>query len=937
MLEDESVTRSDREAPAAGGADLDATLVDGRVRPLIGEPTTGCRFGPYEIFRELGEGGQATVHLARDTRLNRTVALKVLRADHRSPLTRERFRREAAVAAKIDDPSICTVYDVGEEQGRLWIAMRHVEGSSLDRCIASARAEGRSHSATTLPAPTERPGSGEEQPTDGRSHRALFHGERPDVSAILRYFEKAARALHLAHEAGLVHRDLKPHNLMVTPEGEPVVLDFGLAQDLENEQPSLTVSGGVAGTPAYMSPEQVMGRPLDRRTDVWSLGVSLYEALTLQRLFSQATHARILQDVLDRPIVDPRRLAPELSRDLAVVVLATLERDRNRRYATALDLAIDLKNVAERQPIRARPASPWLKVRLWSRRHPAVALLSFLVFLSLSLGLLTNLKLLRRSERARRDADLSNREKGRALGELERLSDGKRLETLLHDGERLYPALPERLPAIEEWITRATALAGNLPTHEASLESIRRTAREPDAEWRRLEDERHAEDQAALEQARNDVEFYGRQRESLLDEGSDAEIDRLVPALDKLIDRARGSIPVLEERIARRQVWLFDQPEMQWRHDLLAGLVDGLRALTAEDGAIADMTRRRDLARDLGRRSLEEARDLWTRTLDELRDPQRSPLPGGFAMTPQIGLLPLGRDPESGLFEFAHLASGKVPDRDAAGRLVIDQDTAIILVLLPGGRFTLGSRRKIDDGAGMDDEGDVHSQPLERPQVEIDVVPFFMSKFELTQGQWRRLTGRSPSLYAAGFVPLGGRGVDDRHPVEQISFFEARRQLRQVDLDLPREYEWEYAARAGSRTAWWTGPDRESLRGAANLADQAARRAGATWPALDEWPDLDDGFALHAPVGSFRANAFGLHDVLGNVWEWTLDALRSYDLLADGKAAVPLPQSNEVRVIRGGSYLDGPSVARVTTRNSNAPDSKDGGLGCRPARAIRNP
>jgi serine/threonine protein kinase len=236
----------------------------------------------YHLLRELGRGGQGEVYLAQDERLRRIVALKVLRGlgDETKDLL-DRFRREAEVASRLDHPGICTVFDSGEAGGVAYIAMRFVEGETLAQRIARAR-------STTATAEEVASGS-----TSGLRTRA-------EVMGVVNLIEKAARALHAAHEASVVHRDVKPANLMITPEGDPVILDFGLAQDLAGGSPTLTRSGLLLGSAPYMSPEQILGRcsRLDRRTDVYSLGVTLYEALTLQRPFHAATREALYRKIL---------------------------------------------------------------------------------------------------------------------------------------------------------------------------------------------------------------------------------------------------------------------------------------------------------------------------------------------------------------------------------------------------------------------------------------------------------------------------------------------------------------------------------------------------------------------------------------------------------------------------------------------------------------
>ncbi len=343
-------------------------------QPAPAEPSDLGTLGSYQLLRELGQGGQGVVYLALDLRLQRRVALKVLHLSGPPGIgstTRSaaaaRLRREAELASRLDDPGICAVHEIGTADGALFVAMRYVEGQTLARVIADARAGARAQveigeTAADGQTAASDPGSGATTTSSGR---------RRSLMRCVSFVESAARALHLAHEAGIIHRDVKPANLMVTPAGEPVILDFGLARNRDSDATTLTAAGLNPGSPAYMSPEQISSRgdELDRRTDVYSLGVVLYECLTLQRPFEHPTPEGVHQRILHEQTPDPRRVRRELPRDLAVVVQKAMEKERERRYASALELAEDLRRVRELVPILARPAGPLLRLRRWVQRN----------------------------------------------------------------------------------------------------------------------------------------------------------------------------------------------------------------------------------------------------------------------------------------------------------------------------------------------------------------------------------------------------------------------------------------------------------------------------------------------------------------------------------------------------------------------------------------
>jgi formylglycine-generating enzyme required for sulfatase activity len=246
-------------------------------------------------------------------------------------------------------------------------------------------------------------------------------------------------------------------------------------------------------------------------------------------------------------------------------------------------------------------------------------------------------------------------------------------------------------------------------------------------------------------------------------------------------------------------------------------------------------------------------------------------------------------------------------------------------VLLPGGRFLLGAQRTDPAAPNYDPK----AQDDEAPVNEVELDPFFLSKYEMTQAQWLRATGANPSKYGPdSHGKAYARSL--LHPVELVSWNDCMRTMQHLALTLPTEAQWEYAARGGTSSPWWTGDERESLRGAVNIADAAAARAGADWASLADWPGNDDGFALHAPVGSLAANPFGLHDVLGNVYEWCRDMNGPYDdgrRAGDGEA----PPTDPLPAMRGGCYELSATEARVSARGLGPPDFTAPLIGLRPA------
>lgn len=361
--EDSQATRvPGPESPRGGRADSSAGGASARAPEAIDRQT----IGPFVLERELGRGGQGVVWLARDARLPRRVALKIL--TDRGPdqeATLRRFRKEAVIASSLAHPGICGILEAGVDHGISYIAMPYVRGETLAVLIKRAR---ETNAGTVKIEGEDGSGSGDPTPTPS----SLAGGPtRQRLVRLLRLFEIAARALHVAHEAGVVHRDIKPANLMVDRLGQPVLLDFGLARQESGTAEGITMTGEVIGTPAYLAPELLRQPPAqaDARSDVYALGVSLFESLTLSRPFEGDTRSKLEDQILHGAIPDVRRKEPLAGRDLQVVIETALERDPGRRYASALELAEDLRRVIELQPIRARPVGWAVHLRRWTERN----------------------------------------------------------------------------------------------------------------------------------------------------------------------------------------------------------------------------------------------------------------------------------------------------------------------------------------------------------------------------------------------------------------------------------------------------------------------------------------------------------------------------------------------------------------------------------------
>ncbi len=331
--------------------------------------------GDYRLIREVGRGGMGIVYEAWQLSLDRRVALKVLPfaavLDHRQIA---RFRHEAQAAAQLHHPHIVPVYAVGEQSGVHYFAMQYVDGQSLAEVVHEFR--GRREKKTTAQEDRGDTLRGDDRATradtDSARSRTPGSGSRR-FRDIAQLFEKLAQALHHAHEMGIVHRDIKPPNLLVDARGEPWVTDFGLAR-MQTEL-DVTGTGDVLGTLRYMSPEQAAGQNgrIDSRTDVYSLGITFYELLTLQEAFPGDDRHDVLRRIAEVEPVRPRRLDAAIPKDLETIVLKAIEKDRDDRYESAAQFAADLNRYLRGQPPQARRAGPIDHAAKWVRRHRAVA------------------------------------------------------------------------------------------------------------------------------------------------------------------------------------------------------------------------------------------------------------------------------------------------------------------------------------------------------------------------------------------------------------------------------------------------------------------------------------------------------------------------------------------------------------------------------------
>jgi tetratricopeptide (TPR) repeat protein/tRNA A-37 threonylcarbamoyl transferase component Bud32 len=337
------VTVQSPEQRPAGTPDTAVKLM------MQGKHDIGSQFGRYLILEELGRGGMGIVYKALHRDLNAVFALKLLKeSDLATTETIDRFRREAQAAARLKHPNIVGIHDAGVEDGIHYIAMDFIDGQSF----------------------------------------AYRMAQRPKIREMVQFLEKVARAVQHAHEHNVIHRDLKPGNVMIDKSGEPHVMDFGLAKIMDTR--GLTRTGSFLGTPFYMSPEQIRGGPdpVDHQSDVYSMGVILYEVLTGRPPHTGQNSVEIFNRILNEEPPDPGTLNPRVHPDLVTICVKAIEKDRKLRYQTSAEFADDLKRYLDGEPIRARPLNLVGRAVKRARKNPAATLATVAFTLLLASGII---------------------------------------------------------------------------------------------------------------------------------------------------------------------------------------------------------------------------------------------------------------------------------------------------------------------------------------------------------------------------------------------------------------------------------------------------------------------------------------------------------------------------------------------------------------------
>ncbi len=827
----------------------------------------------YRLKGQVAEGGMGAILRVWDEDLRRHLAMKVILgrreapSDATPPVDRRqlaRFLEEAQVTGQLDHPGIVPVHELGlDAQGRAYFTMKLVKGRDLKAVFDLVA-------------------TGEE-------------GWNP-VRA-LGVLQKVCEAMSYAHDKGVIHRDLKPANIMVGRYGEVYVMDWGLAKILGREEardvrlrpdassgptvirsdrrehaadtpdsPLYTMDGDVVGTPAYMPPEQAEGdlEAMGPHSDVYAVGAMLYHLLAghmpYVRTGQRASNYAVWRWVKEGPPTSLEREAPTAPAELVAIADRAMARDPRNRYPDMPALARDLAAYLEGRVVSAYETGAWAEGKKWIRRNRALATSLAAAVLILVAGIVTSLlyagEAQQQAERADREAQSA---RDLAAAETQARLTADRLREEAQDREREL---------------RVRGLIQDLAAFDAASQSL----------------------DYALRQSEPSHVWWPRQARLLL-QGQEEDLARGLPWRPGLAEaqrrlaelRARAMDPTPEDSVdGERRVWRFENSDEEWWHGQLNTLVGDLQRLEERLGFVL--------------RSVEtpEAVAAWKEAIAAI---EAHPRYGGLKLAPQIGLLPIGPDPVSGLWEFAHLQTGEPPRRSTDGKLELTGETGLVFVLLPGGRFWMGAQRSDREGRNYDPQADDNESPVH----EVALSPFFLSKYEMAQGPWRRIARRY--------------SVDTRYsplrPQHWVNWEDCIAELVRADawITLPTEAQWEYACRAGTDTPWWTGPDADSLRGKENVK-------------LND----DAGATMH--IGRLAANPFGLHEMHGSLGEWCLDgsgAQYGTELRVD--PLDPADQSHE-RSLRSGESWNGPMFSRSSYRGWYEPGFRSGGIGLRPARRI---
>jgi serine/threonine protein kinase/formylglycine-generating enzyme required for sulfatase activity len=890
-----------------GGSTPRDSSIPPRLVPLIAR-LRRLEARDLERFEErdvIGEGGMGIVLGVHDNVLQRDLARKAIRAERlqsdRGDRPLERFIAEAQITAQLDHPGVVPVHDLGlDPAGNPYFTMRRVRGEDLGAVFLRA-----------------------------------WNGE-PDwsLARVIGLMLRVCETMAYAHSKNVIHRDLKPANVMVGRFGEVYVMDWGLARALGKPDPRdlrlelapptttllrtatrdegtpdevlITGDGAILGTPCYMSPEQARGdlAAIGKSTDIYAVGAMLYELLARHKPYCRpgvkTTGRALLRWIHDGPPHPLNKITPDAPEPLIAIAEKSMAREPDARYASMSKMADDLRAWLEGRVVVAHRTGALAELQSWVRRNRKVAATALLlglvlIFASALIAWQYRLQIdVEREARSERDLRLDIRD----------------ADALIHETEHLWPVHPHSIPRYDDWLARTAALVHRCARYGSLSIPVGNHVVELDT--RELAERNKMQ---TLVDTIRDIDSLLANPNLALESRAKFEVTRVATAEEltwrenrAVRDRLAYSVTAADSVARNAREPNADAFRIQARIDFLTDVSHGL---------IGEVRRRRELAATLEQRSLSDYASEWTGAIAAIRDPARSPSYRGLNLTPQVGLVPLGPDPLSGLHEFWHVLSGERPVRGSDGRYKIDGATGLIFVLIPGGEFAIGAQRG-DPNASLYDE---HARDDELVwTVELD--PFLLSKYEMTLGQWSRIGDSVPAEYHAGYPPGDQPIPDFAHPVESVAWYEVSRVLARWSVDLPTEAQWEVAARGGRMTSSSILPKDENSLRSVNTYDSGPGGTGS----------FRDGYTVHAAVDHFDPNPYGLFNTLGNVAEYCADWYHWERPPTRGSKpdALVTPSFFELKAERGGHYLTLPIDLRFAHRDKNKPEHGRKTTGVRP-------
>ncbi|MFT7667679.1 MAG: sulfatase activating formylglycine-generating enzyme [Planctomycetota bacterium] len=876
----------------------------------------------YKVVEELARGAMGAIVRVTDTDLGRDLAMKVMLARTTvgkdgvmrrvPPAAVARFVEEARITGRLEHPGIPTVHDFGvDSEGNFYFTMPWVRGETLGDVLASER--------------------------QGQSGW--------DRTRVLGLIVQVCDALGYAHSEQVIHRDIKPRNVMVGEFGEVLVMDWGLARDRagkeapdvhlatpdgEDATPVMTRDGVVIGTPCYMSPEQAHGDVyrIGPQTDVYAVGAMLYELLIghppYAGIGSKTPAHGIVRMVQQGPppeaLADKHDVPPEL----VAICQRAMAREKEDRFADVGALGRELRAFLEGRVVASYATGAWVEFRKWVGRNRWVAALAASLLLVSAVGVLR----------------VASVERARRL-DTERELEVKLASELLLAAEELGPISAEYVEVREDWLASAKRLFETLAQQEMLLAAFE--SEHSGAARKAIS----IPDPLLVQQA----ESYRGTLLGLWGDLLPKKVSALTdPAMSKFTDRNllkidawQYELPRLNTEVARYD-WEranlrasgYEDALLDRDHAYLWNHTQNIKRLGhPTEGAALVVEKELRLARNLAEKTIVDFATEWEIAIGSIQDASSCPLYEGFALAPQVGLVPLGRN-EAGLWEFWHHLSGGQPEVNGDAIYEITPETGMVFILVPGGSRFIGAQSSDSEGANFVSSDLLKSgrlSPEEDPVRAPLLTPFFMSKYEMTQAQWFRLVGRNSSTRYSGTSLSNGEVMLPTNPVENLSRTECLDALGLWGLGLPTEAQWEVAARASTSWAYWWGNVWPPPPSSSNFYDKTLR-IGRGEKGIEDL--ANDGFAYHVPVDTFGQNPWGFHHILGNVSEWCRDWYGDNCSTAElvSETGELIPNYSDRGVVRGGSYRSYGEYHRVSRRESVALGGRGFDTGVRPVVSV---